>query len=259
MLIRLIISLVLLISFAVRGSSQQVQPLPAPKTEKADTAKQNQPNIEEQDVVRITTNLVQVDVVVTKDGKLVTDLRPEDFEILEDGKPQAITNFSYVSNVGPAGAVKIVSTAGSKDRTAPPVAPAKINIGDPRRTVALLVDDLGMSFDDIAQVRSQLRKYVDEQLQPNDLVAIIRTGGEIGSLQQFTNDKRLLRDAIDHVKWNPCSRTGIYVFTPVGMPPVGSRDYGPCGSLLESLRGSAHVFHFVLRGMKYLPGRKSMV
>src|SRR6266576_512320 len=100
MLIRLLISLILLISYAVPGSSQQVQPLSAPKTEKPDTAKQNQPNIEEQDVVRITTNLVQVDVVVTKDGKLVTDLRPEDFEILEDGKPQAITNFSYVSNVG---------------------------------------------------------------------------------------------------------------------------------------------------------------
>lgn len=252
MRIRLLVCLAVLISLAVPVSSQQ--PLPAPKTEKP-----NQPDLDEQDVVRITTNLVQVDVVVTKDGKLVTDLRPEDFEILEDGKPQTITNFSYVSNVGSPGAVKIVPTAGSKDKTVLPVAPAKINIGDPRRTIALLVDDLGMSFEDIAQVRSQLRKYVDEQLQPNDLVAIIRTGGEIGSLQQFTNDKRLLRDAIDHVKWNPCSRTGIDVFTPVGTPRVGSRDYGPCGPLLESVRGSIHVFHFVLRGMKYLPGRKSMV
>jgi VWFA-related protein len=253
--IRLLICLALLISLAVPVSSQQVQPLPPPKTEKPKTTQ----DVDEQDVVRITANLVQVDVVVTKDGKLVNDLRPEDFEILEDGKPQVITNFSYVSNVGSPGAVKIVSTAGSKDKTVPPIAPAKINIGEPRRTIALLVDDLGMSFEDIAQVRSQLRKYIDEQLQPNDLVAIIRTGGEIGSLQQFTNDKRLLRDAIDHVKWNPCSRMGIYVFTPVGMPPVGSRDYGPCGPLLDSTLGSFHVFNFVLRGMKYLPGRKSMV
>jgi hypothetical protein len=52
------------------------------------------------DVVRITTNLVQIDAVVTdKKGRQVTDLKPEEFEILADGKPQKITNFSYVQNV----------------------------------------------------------------------------------------------------------------------------------------------------------------
>lgn len=55
---------------------------------------------DEGDVVRITSNLVQIDVVVTdKKGKQVTDLTIGDFEILEDGRPQKITNFSYVSNV----------------------------------------------------------------------------------------------------------------------------------------------------------------
>ncbi|HEX7175394.1 MAG TPA: hypothetical protein VF240_09060 [Pyrinomonadaceae bacterium] len=50
------------------------------------------------DVVRITTNLVQIDAVVTdKQGRLVYDLGPEDFEILEDGEPREITNFSFVS------------------------------------------------------------------------------------------------------------------------------------------------------------------
>jgi VWFA-related protein len=255
MCIRLFICLALLISIALPGTSQQIQPLPAQKTEKPNTAQQSQTDIEDQDVVRITTNLVQVDVVVTKGGKLVTDLRPEDFEILEDGKPQAITNFSYVSNVGPSASVKIVSTA-LKDKTVSPVAPAKINIGDPRRTVALLVDDLGMSLESIAQVRRQLRKYVEEQLQPNDLVAIIRTGGEIGSLQQFTNDKRLLRDAIDHVKWNPCSRTGLDVFAPER--PRGHFE-GAAALCGDYSFNSLSAFRFVLRGMKYLPGRKSMV
>jgi len=51
------------------------------------------------DVVRITTNLVQIDAIVTKDGKLVSDLKAEDFEIFEDGKKQTITSFSYISNV----------------------------------------------------------------------------------------------------------------------------------------------------------------
>src|SRR5437868_168381 len=51
------------------------------------------------DVVKITTNLVQVDAVVTKDGKPVTNLTADDFEIYEDGRSQAITSFAYISNL----------------------------------------------------------------------------------------------------------------------------------------------------------------
>ena len=57
---------------------------------------------EDDEVVRITTNLVQVDAVVTdKKGQQVTDLTSADFEIYEDGKRQEITNLSYVSIASP--------------------------------------------------------------------------------------------------------------------------------------------------------------
>src|ERR1043165_9596655 len=60
------------------------------------------------EVIRVTTNLVQADVIVTdKSGRQVTDLRPEDFEVLEDGKLQTLSHFSYVSTDRPnAGAAK---------------------------------------------------------------------------------------------------------------------------------------------------------
>src|ERR1017187_1303220 len=49
-------------------------------------------------VIRIDVNLVQVDAVVTDSrDRRVTSLQAADFEILQDGKPQTITNFSYVS------------------------------------------------------------------------------------------------------------------------------------------------------------------
>jgi hypothetical protein len=52
---------------------------------------------DEDDVVKITSTLVQVDAVVTdKDGKQVTDLTAADFQIFQDGKAQKITGFSYV-------------------------------------------------------------------------------------------------------------------------------------------------------------------
>src|SRR6185503_2263053 len=60
---------------------------------------QNQTGDDKDDVVKITTNLVQVDAVVTKDGKPVMNLTADDFEILEDGKRQNITSFAYISNV----------------------------------------------------------------------------------------------------------------------------------------------------------------
>src|SRR5437870_13389977 len=64
-------------------------PSPSPQTSRPQKS-------EDVDVVRITTNLVQVDAVVTdKNGKVVTDLKPEEVQIFEDGRQQKITNFSY--------------------------------------------------------------------------------------------------------------------------------------------------------------------
>src|SRR5664279_4786120 len=95
-------------------------------------------------VIRITVNLVQVDAVVmdSKD-KPVTDLRKEDFVILQDGKPQVMTNFSFIDTkeglVRTASAKPVPVVKGAK-APPPPIAtrPKKIN-----RTIALVVDDLG--------------------------------------------------------------------------------------------------------------------
>ena len=57
-----------------------------------------------------------------------------------------------------------------------------------RRAIALVVDDLNLSFTSVHSVREALGKFVDEQMQPGDLVAIVRTGGGIGSLEQFSID-----------------------------------------------------------------------
>ena len=206
-------------SFLVPAGGQQTQ---------SSKPKQQDPRRDEdQDVVRITTNLVQVDAVVTKDGKQVTDLKPEDFELFEDGRPQTITNFSYISNVVSEPSHLTVASAASKDKTTPPVLPAAAHPHDVRRTIALVIDDLGMSFESMTQVRRQARKFVDEKLEPNDLVAIIRTGGEVGALQQFTTDRRVLYSAIEHIRWNPCSRAGLYVFAPIGSTTPAADS--PCG------------------------------
>src|SRR6476659_29533 len=91
---------------SLRGQQPTPSPSPSPQTDS-------------QDVVRITTNLVQIDLVVTKDDKPVTDLQAEDFEIFEDGKPRTITNFSYVSNVPANSPAVLAGNSKTKDKTTP--------------------------------------------------------------------------------------------------------------------------------------------
>src|SRR5688572_21007713 len=130
------------------------------------------------DVVRITTNLVQIDAVVTKNGKPVANLKAEDFEIFEDGRRQEITSFTYISNV----VSNVVANTSSSDKTvtdkdpdpnAPPAPPLPPVVN--RRTIAFVVDDYGLTAQSMTAVRRQMRKFIDEQLSPNDLIAIILT------------------------------------------------------------------------------------
>jgi VWFA-related protein len=234
------------------GQVQQPSPTPRPAAQE-----------DKDDIVRITTNLVQVDVVVTKNGKVVTDLTANDFEIFEDGKRQTITNFLYVSNVANASAVSGATAAppvtSSKNRNPSGPPPPPVEPNEARRMMALVIDDLGLSAESMNQVRKQLRKFVDEQMQPNDLVAIIRTGADIGALQQFTNDKRLLHSAINQAQWNVCSRVGPTVFQLVSPTtvPLTTNAGSSCG--FESVRSSLTSLRFILQAMGELPGRKSMV
>ena len=176
---KIILVFFLLLILVSPGFAQTPTPTPKP--------------VENDDVVKISTTLIQVDVTVTdKNGKIVTNLKPEDFEIFENDERQSITNFSFISSVSET----VQTPKPNKTEAGVPIPPVAIRPDQVRRTIVLVVDDLGLSADSIYTVKRSLRKFVDEQMQPNDLVAIILTGKGVGSLQQFTSDKNLLYTAI---------------------------------------------------------------
>jgi VWFA-related protein len=196
---------------------------------------------------------VQVDAVVTKDGKVVPNLTADDFEIYEDGRKQTITSFAYISNIPDT-----PDQPPPAKRKATDVAPSpRLKRDDPRRTIALVVDDLGLSAESMSHLRKQLRKFVAEELQPNDLVAVIRTSGELGALQQFTNDRRLLGRAVDQLRWNICSRVGVSVFPRIVQGPFPNDPEFNCGGY--SIYQTMKALRFVLDALGQLPGRKAMV
>ncbi|MFN2454145.1 MAG: VWA domain-containing protein [Pyrinomonadaceae bacterium] len=267
-------ALIFVQNFSAVAMPQQSAAPPAPPTQQ--TSPTPQPD---EDVVRITTNLVQVDAIVIdkKTGKQVTDLHADDFAVYEDERPQKLTNFSYI-NIQPA-AMTATITAPSSGKNAPPFPSARLRPDQVRRTIALIVDDLSLSFESTAYVRIALKNFIDEQMQPNDLVAVLRTSAGIGALQQFTSDKRQLYAAVERVRWNPAGRGGVSAFAPLNSfdnaakniaggsesaanasdTATGTRD--DLDSFREELFsiGTLGAVNFVVRGLRELPGRKSVV
>jgi VWFA-related protein len=212
-------------------------------------------------VIRITVNLVQVDAVVTDSkGHQVTNLKREDFEILEDGRPQDITNFSYVH---------IASKTGAPGTPLAPLRPQEA-----RRTIVFVVDDLCLSFEDTYYVRRALKKFLNEQMQPGDVVAIFRSRSGLSTLQQFTDNKELLAAAIDRVRWYPSWGSMTPFSLRVGEPnqpassaPVpihsgfnslGQGSWGACRQDVYAV-GTLGAISYVAKGIRELPGRKSLI
>jgi len=256
---------ILLLVLSAAAQQPSPSPQPSPASSLPPSVEQQRPSPVDEDVVRITTNLVQVDAVVTdKSGRPITDLRPEEIRIFEDGRAQTVTNFSYVI----ANSSKPNSPARPDlvaDNAAPPVPSATLRPDQVRRTMALVVDDLGLSFQSTYYVRRALKKFVDEQMQPGDLVAIIRTSGGIGALQQFTSDKRQLYAAIDRVKWSSGGRSGITPFAPIEDNSGQSDESQAANEELNQFRedvfavGTLGAVSYVVRGLRELPGRKSIL
>ncbi len=238
------------------------------------------------EVVKIDTTLIQIDVGVTdKNGKQIKDLKPQDFEIYENDEKQEIKNFSYVEIASEVIADANDKSGPSNNLEALPA--IKLRRENVRRTIALVIDDLGLSAESVYYVRRGLRKFVEEQMQPNDLVAIIRTGGGVGALQQFTGDKRQLFAAIEKVRFNATGRAGVNAigsinsFEIMDSTPTSAisgsanaanernnsnqRDSQLAGNDANQLRnkvftvGTLGMLSFVVGAMNELPGRKAIM
>jgi VWFA-related protein len=179
--------------------------LPAAARQTAATQQPQQTDDEE--VVRISSDLVQTSVVVTdKNDRIINDLKLDDFEVYENGKRQDVKFMEFVSVEGEhrtegarTGAMLPESARVERELTA----------RDVRRVVAFVVDDLTIPYNDMVTVRQVLRDFVDNKMQQGDLVAIVRTVGGKGMLEQLTSDKETLRRAVTQLQSitaNPLSR-----------------------------------------------------
>jgi VWFA-related protein len=206
-------------------------------------------------LIRVTVNLVQVDAIVTdKSGHVVTDLSPDDFELLQDGKPRKISRFAYIAaQSGPT-----PLPARRANPNAVPIPPPAYKPEQIRRTIVLVVDDLSLSFESVYQVREAIKKFT-ASLQPGDLVAMMRTGAGAGAVQSFTADHAQINQLADTLRWNFRSRSGAGPVTSVDEESEDSD--APEDEMLNRNAGfgSIGAIQWIVNGLANVPGRKSIV
>ncbi len=142
----------------------------------------------------VEVNVVNVDVYATdKQGNRVTDLKQADFEVLEDGKPVPITNFTPVLLPGAAAAPAAPLPAGE-------TAAAVQRAPEDAWNLVIYVDDFNIQPAHRARALSQLREFLAQNLSSNDRVMLVSYDLGLRVRQPFTSDHAALDTAIKEVE-----------------------------------------------------------
>src|SRR5882672_6986608 len=144
------------------------------------------------DVIKVNSNLVSLDVIVKdKKGKPVTDLKPEDFAVFENGVPQKIEFFdSTLSSGSEAGELTATSISTQPKPQTPP--------GFPRNIIALVLDGQSTELANLKHVREGMTKYIRERISDSDSVALFSISAGLRLLQPFTQDQAKLIAAVEN-------------------------------------------------------------
>ena len=163
-------------------AQQQAPPAPAAQDQ------QQQPSV----TFRAETNFVEVHAIVTdQKGNFIKDLTRADFEVYEDGRLQAPTVFSLVDLP-----IERPFTPVNAGAPVEPDVRATTRTFDGRIYIFLL-DDLHTNVTRTNNVRELAKRFIDQYLGTNDLAAVVFTSGRQESGQELTNNRQLLKAAVD--------------------------------------------------------------
>ena len=144
--------------------------------------------------LKVNSDLVLTNVVVRdkKTGTLVKGLTEKDFTVLENGKPQQITSFDFesVDQAAPLNEATISGKAGSMVLGKNTVATGE-QLRD-HRLIVFFFDLVSMQPEDLDRSVEAARNYINKQMQPADLVALVSLSTGLSLDQDFTADKQTL-------------------------------------------------------------------
>jgi len=164
---------------------------------------------------KVRVNLVLVRVVVRDpQGKVVRNLRKEDFQLLDNRKPQVISSFSVETPESslPKPATEAAAPVAAPDNDATAVAPI---VKVAKRFVIVVFDDVHLLMEDATFVRDAATRFFGA-LSSSDRVAIYTTSGQFA--QEFTDDQDALQKAllqivprpVNGLEFHDCPEVGYY-------------------------------------------------
>jgi VWFA-related protein len=248
-------------------------PAQAPAPEKSKQQKPT-PVYESATVLKSITRLVVVDVVATKDGA-VTDLKQDDFTILEDGKEQKIRVFNFQEpqlHSNPAGTTAVAAASKLPENVysnaARYNATSALNI--------LLLDALNTTLPHQAFVRDQMIRYL-QKMPEGQPIAVYMLSTKLSLLQDFTDDPEVLKKVAKEIK----NSVSPLLDNPSGGPdtellPAGLADSGIMpAQMLTSLQNfeqervavqtdmrltyTLNALTSIARSLAGYPGRKNLI
>jgi VWFA-related protein len=192
------------IVLAQSGSQSTPATSPAPQSESKQSAEELTTH-DEPATFKVNVKLVVVRAVVRdSQGRAVGNLRQEDFQVFDKGKPQVITQFEVEQPGTLAAKTRQQSIENSGDNLSAETSPTTGNTAPmPERFVAYLFDDVHLEFGDLARVREAAERHL-ATLRPTDRAAIFSTSGQ--TALDFTDDHAQLRATLLRLQSRPIAR-----------------------------------------------------
>jgi VWFA-related protein len=187
-------------------------------------------------VLRAESSVVRVDVIVTdKKGNYIHDLSSKDFHVFDNNQEQKVLNFSYGTSTNSTGAPE-------------------------RRYLVLFFDDSTMEMGDQVRARDAAQRFIDANVGPDRVMAVVDFTGALRIIQNFTADATRLKQAAKNMKPSAVSSNGdpsladtSFATNMPGAPtlPDSEAEFG-VHTLLLGIRSLA-------KNLANVPGRKSVV
>lgn len=177
----------------------------------------------QQPTFRAGVTLVSTDVIARDDhGRFVDDLTRENFTILEDGQPQAISSFMMVRG-GRTFNLLLPPAAAAKAPEGIVLPPAKARSDDTAgRVLLIFIDDLHFEPEHSPQVRKLLQMLGDTLIHEGDLVAVVSSGPSYIAVGP-TYDKKLVMEAVGKIRGSGLTAAEIFKMLDTSQGPADVR------------------------------------